>query len=393
MAALNTSSIPAKAAEAMPAAKSRCYLNAFAGAKNLASIPIDWQTAYTGSASELSDQYIQLLETNRVTSELRAKFGDGANTEFVIFPYDPDIEAGHRLPMNGLQAQAVHLKRILKEVFPQSLVRAYRQGESLNEKPSLRRPIFMKVKDSAEKGDEVDWKSAGDGPLGPIVEMSLLKVTNPGPNVLSKSELRKAFNIPESSRVLSIYASVGTSPSDVQAAIEAATKSTDFDVIIPSSRYWFELRERLEGLSEADLVRSSRVSLIRLKKKTIIINETRGKLPEIYTASDAVLVLGSPNVVEPINAGLPTIVFRKAEWSFNQRVWSAQTALVESTGGGYVVDSMDEALVALRGLGLKTPTRKVYEIPNTDGTTPIVRLLTNISNAIGCQATFLNCQR
>lgn len=344
--------------------------------------PADWQRANAVISNALPRPYQNLLLENKIALQLRKQHGLGERLEFAILHYDSKVENALETAKNGSEIQAVYLKKVLTQIFPQSKVVSYLEDSA--PKPNLlRTQIVMKVGDSAVTGRAFNWRMA-DGSLDPsLIEMSALKSANPGPDVASKAQIRKAFNIREDANVVSIYGSARTDSEEMSSFVRQALRADNVDTVIVSSNHHEAIRHQLQRrMRNVFFANSDEVLPSRPGEKMVIVNQTRGMLPAVHAAADRAVVLGSPNIVEPINVGIPTIAFRQAEDHFDQAIWKKQTDLIAATGGGHIVNTVSEALDLVEKPQLPKPTRKTYEITDTDGTSAVDRLLTNIAKVI-----------
>lgn len=358
-----------------------CLRNVLRLLAPLSSKSINWQNANVFSATTLPQSYKKLLDRHPSVVQLRRDFGEGERLDFVLGSYAHDVERDVTIAQNGHQIQAVYLKQLLTEVFPKATFREYRFDDAPGGN-SIRRSIQMHIRDSGAQGREVNWQTAGQT-NNRSVEMSLLKAANPASEVFAKEALRSNLGISKNSKVASVYASLNTDPWVAYERIDDLLKKTNVDTVIVSSSRNSEVQSHLKSANkDVKIVSSKKVVPTEVSAKTVIFNESRGKLPAIHASADLVVVIGSPNVMEPINVGIPTLAFRKAEAGFAQSVWNRQTQLIAATGGGHIADSRDEMVSLVNSPNLSKPKLKTFEVVDADGSSAIDRLLTNIANVM-----------
>lgn len=360
-----------------------CLLDPLRRLSTPAKEPVNWQNATAVSSNTLPQEYRKLILENKIVVELRKENGLGNRLEFNIQHYDPKVERKPETARNGAELQAVYLKQVLSQVFPQSLIRDYQVDRPLNS-TSSRKQIALKVGDSAVTSSTNKAAIAQGLTDKSLVEMGLLKSANPGPEVAPKSKIREAFNIPNDAKVVSVYGSARTYSDEVSSFVIRLLRLDEVDTVIVSSNHYEAIRYQLSRrrLKDVYFADSDDYLPTTSSAKTVIINETRGMLPVVHAASDKAIVLGSPNIIEPINVGVPTIVYRQAEDNFDQSIWNKQTELIAATGGGHVASSIHEAIDFLEDPKLSKPKRKTYEVVDSDGATAIDRLMTNIAEAM-----------
>ena len=356
-----------------------------AKALNRHSGPKNWQDLRVTSSSTLPPEYRKTLGQSPIVRELQREHGRGDGLQFFIQDYDSAIEAGKILPMTGESVQALFLKQILSSIFPKA---RFADGNSLSTKSRALDPkrtaIELRIRDSAEAGHFVDWRKAGSPNAGTNIEMSLLKPANPGPTVAPKANLRNQMNLPANQKIVSLYASVGVRPPELRAALQQLIEKSNTDVVVVSTAWTMEARTYLSKQPNVRVLSSNEITneITDASVKTVILNETRGRMAAIHRASDATVILGSPNLFESLNVGTPTLFFRTAEEGFNQKTWDTLSDNALATGGAVSVGSMEEVVSRLNSNNLPRPTKRGYESRGEANTLPIDRLLTNIANAM-----------
>lgn len=360
-------------------------------AKSLESF--DWDEAPSAIALRLPIQFQDVILSNPRTIELKKRFGDGANLGLHVDYYDIKVERGERFWMTGETVQAIFLKRILETIFPKATFIEDAHAPSFTSITGKKVPsaalekmriLPLYVIDSAESGREVDWRKAGVPRLGSrAIQMSLLKAANPGPALQARSQLRDLLNLPPDIRIVSLYASMRTRTGAVTEAARqlVLSKAVDYVIVSGASSGLHTIVNQSAG-STINLRTSEAVTKQKLSGKTLLINDSRGRMPFIHGAADVSLVLGSPNIFEPLNAGTPTVFFRKPEPGFEAKTWAHLVKLAEETHGGFGVSTIEEAISLIETKRLSSPARSPASIADHEGFTAVDKLLTNIKNAM-----------
>ena len=198
-----------------------------------------------------------------------------------------------RNSMEGYQMQGNMLARIVQKLFPP----LSRKNKSRTIK------IEVKIIESALKGRT---KSE----LLTDFEMSLLKSGSPFVAPLSKTQVRAEFNIPKDAKVAAFYADDEYMFKSAFSALRSKP-----EIVILSTKETLFLTEMLhaefpeyELASLTDLEKQK--SLKIFQRPTLILNDTKRRMMEVYTASDYAVVIGSNNIFEPLQSARPTIYFK-----------------------------------------------------------------------------------
>ena len=93
-----------------------CVLRSLRGLKAPTKDPVDWQKANLFTDRALPSSYVNLVEQNKITNQLRRDFGTGKGLEFIIDSYDFAKERGVIPTQNGFDLQALYLKRLVTSV-------------------------------------------------------------------------------------------------------------------------------------------------------------------------------------------------------------------------------------------------------------------------------------
>ena len=146
-------------------------------------------------------------------------------------------------------------------------------------------------------------------------EMPLLKRGNPLIAPLSKKQIRTHFHIPDSAKVVTFYSSATSWFKSALAKIPVQP-----DVVILSKRGIeydeddiAEFERALPGYRAITLTDlEAKYDSFRLKQhqRYLILNNTKRRMMELYTASDYVVVIGANNIFEPLQAHCPLIYFK-----------------------------------------------------------------------------------
>ena len=146
-------------------------------------------------------------------------------------------------------------------------------------------------------------------------EMPLLKSGNPLIAPLSKSQVRARLHIP-------VHAKVATFYTDSTTWFESALVNIPDkpDVVILSTKELLYSMEDMSDLREkfpeyqvielTDLEKQH--DQPNLNQRYLILNNTKRRMMELYTASDYAVVIGANNFFEPLQAHCPVIYFKNS---------------------------------------------------------------------------------
>ena len=234
-------------------------------------------------------------------------------------------------------------------------------GRIFRPHPGDRRDVFILSNDSGLNEDG-DVLQAGGSLFN--LEMMWTKAGNPQVFTLSREEARDRYGISKNSRVWSIYGdfrSVGGG--NIRILDQMFSRAKEFpDVILFSPRNLSyeevkqEAKSRYRVLMLSDLEVNQKLleqgwglPLYRrwfwsTKEKILIYNDTVGRMPELYRASNFAMVVGANNFFEPLVAGCPTLILRSISngFTYNPLVYERMKKTALATQGVVAVDSPEK---------------------------------------------------
>jgi hypothetical protein len=240
----------------------------------------------------------------------------------------------------GYPIQKRVLRRLLSLAFPDATFVEARISDLLD---GTRTTIRFKLRDQALQDDEF---ALGIRELrSPIVvEMTRMKLGNPEIYHYSREEVRAHFGFANDSKILSLYTS-NSGVSEIDRILSGIPDSPDFVILsysyltgLDEIKKWFKNSSKYDFVKLSDFKKPIR----RTKRGPLIVyNDTRGRLPELYSASDFAMVIGPNNFFEPIIAHCPTLIYPGNPNRFNYSI-PAYTQLAEvavSTHGALILGS------------------------------------------------------
>lgn len=366
---------------AMPASQAATAATSAAGPAVDAALP-SWNALPKALTTPLPTPFTEAVVSHPIAQQLREKYGTGSGLGIRIHEYRLEVEGGAKVPLNGEQTQAVFLKKILKEILPDA---TFIEGTQTATPSFLRRTIEMQVRDPAEIGRRLDWKTVGveDG----TIHMAALKPANPGPAAVGQADLRTAMGLPRDAKIASIYASFYTEAEQVAAMASKVLNQSEGSITIlshASNDGAERLIHHFEHYKKVVVVRSENVGKVRFdpNQRYVIINQTRNVMPYIHQASDYTVVMGASNIYESLNMGVPTFFLRNAANGYHETVWNQITDIGMRTGGGRYYETASDITKAVRAGDLPRPQRPSYTVRDGTGASALDRLMTNISNVV-----------
>jgi hypothetical protein len=231
-----------------------------------------------------------------------------------------------------------------------------------------------------------------------ILQMFRVKAGNPEVFSFSRDRVRARYGISEAVQMVSVYAHE-TGFDLLKPVLVAFPKIPE--VIVISVSTWYETAELKKALGPG--FRYSKLSSLaqRLKWATrldkfiqgstmplVILNDTRGRLPELYAASDQAVIIGPNNFFEPLMVGTPTLIVEGEDFPYSKSVWR-EMSLFASTSGGAVFYKVPndlhkpvEELLKIRREAIQHPA---FGIPQDRTRTGFELLLDRIETLVRAQ--------
>jgi|GEM_PF-3543281 len=234
----------------------------------------------------------------------------------LAFDLDGGLEYENRIRGAGYPIQRRVLRKILGMAFPGAVFAGPEAGSLSGANDPVH--VNLGLIDSALQFDQFEL-----GVIEPAsryqIEMSRMKLGNPEVFPYSRAAIRKSLGFPELSRIVSVYSSLEGLYS-VDGLLRVMPVKPRYVILSHSSLVSLdEIKIRLMNSRDYDFA-SLRVILSTPKILTdpayrskegplIIYNDTRGRLPELYSASDLAIVIGANNFFEPLIARCPTLLY------------------------------------------------------------------------------------
>ncbi|NDG85383.1 MAG: hypothetical protein EBX52_10170 [Proteobacteria bacterium] len=260
----------------------------------------------------------------------------------LVFDLDGGLEFESRISGAGYPIQRRSLQKILKMAFPEAAFSSAVDAAPTGGIEPL--PVNLGLIDSALQFDQFEL-----GVLEPAsryqVEMSRMKLGNPEVFSYSRSEIRKKLGFPLSDRIVSVYSSM-EGLYGLHAMLRLMPEKPQIVILSHSTLMSLDEIKTLFGNARSYDFASLKVVLSRpeiltdaaLRSKDcplIIYNDTRGRLPELYAASDLALVIGANNFFEPLIAKCPTLLYPGSlDWlDYSPRAYRQLAETAVATGG------------------------------------------------------------
>ena len=299
----------------------------------------------------------------------------------------------------GYVVQRRMLRRLLQMIFPEAGFPEWLKSDLTSERPVFDphgREIALDPEDS---GLFLDWGLEHEMLDSREIEMSLLKMGNPQVFELSKSGMREKLGIAPDTRVASIYTSID-GVGDIGKILNRFPEKPEIVFLSFSSRADLAnlkiIFPEFAALNFSDLTLSELYSnpqaISDRKKKYLIFNDTRGRLPELYAASDYAIVIGANNFFEPLMARCPTLIYsgNLDDLGYSIPLYRTMKAHAEATGGAidllwpYDAGAAYSRLVAIRPETIQHPAFTVSPHEKKTGLESLLdRLERKIRNQLG----------
>ena len=222
-----------------------------------------------------------------------------------------------------------------------------------------------------------------------------LKLGNPEVFHLSKATLRNRYGIGLHQKVLSIY-TTQSGIQEIPSLLKAFPNTPDVVFIsisnsFPANSIWTLLEGRVDRsfefieLSEMSAAnsRDSSGSSFRLdvKRTRIVYNDSKGRMPELYAASDYAIVIGANNFFEPLMIKVPTLIVDGKYFNYNSAAWTKLKNTALATGGAVSIPRAAPDRGGVKAL-LKIDASKIehpaFVIPTGENKTGLHSLLDQI---------------
>ena len=243
------------------------------------------------------------------------------------FELDGDYDIERNVVGAGYPIQRRVLRRLLSLAFPDATFVEAKVSDLLD---GTRTSIRFKLLDHALQDEE--FELGVREPKTPTeVEMTRMKLGNPEVYSYSQDQVRTHFGFPQEAKILSIYTS-NSGIQEVDRILSGLPNPPDRVILsysylasLDEVKKWFKNSSKYDFVSLTD----SKKKLRRTKRGPLIVyNNTRGRLPELYSASDFAIVIGPNNFFEPLIAHCPTLIYPGNPDRFNYSI-PAYTQLAE----------------------------------------------------------------
>ncbi len=184
--------------------------------------------------------------------------------------------------------------------------------------------------------------------LDQYLQMARLKMGNPQVFSFDQKMLRRHFHIPEVSRVASLYVSP-TSFEEIDLLLDRLPQKPDYFFISISQKTTPQVLKNY--LPDHEILILSELSLHgsplppHPSRPVAILNDSRGRMPEIHAMSDYAVVMGPNNFFEPLMVKRPTLIYPGASprvWKYYSRpVYAEMVATAVASGGAIGIWDLD----------------------------------------------------
>jgi hypothetical protein len=225
--------------------------------------------------------------------------------------------------------------------------------------------------------------------------MVALKMGNPEIHSFSKGRVRAKYGIPSESVMIHLY--LGEKQfSDARNFLRKLSGSVDLILVSLSMEYTLEeLKQNLDRNYKFFKISELKADSRKLTKAQasgpypiIILNDSRGRMPEFHSASDACITLGPNNFFESLAAKCPTLVMPGMSFQYELQSWERMVQIGQATHGLIASPSMDEALNRLPELLTMDRNRiehPAFVIPKGENQSSYEHLLDDLSHLIRAQ--------
>lgn len=263
--------------------------NSFLSAPNIISLaPV--------SDAQLPPEYIARILENSAVHRLRMANNLGFGKKFFnIYSFTGSINSGEAL-------QSSFVEKVMKVILPDAMFLGIQERREITDRMDL---IEFRVEDPAVLNIDYQEKL--------VLQMAKVKLANPGPVLQSRIEIKKVIGIaPDHKGVVTLTNSQFSDEKEFIDLIDILLETGRSSLIIVSdNRFSRDLRYRFRNSSDVELVKLTEIRGSPPKQNKVVIaeNDSRGRLPYVYAASDLVVIAGPVNIGEPIVAGTELIFF------------------------------------------------------------------------------------
>ncbi|MCK6598197.1 MAG: hypothetical protein L6Q37_07515 [Bdellovibrionaceae bacterium] len=189
------------------------------------------------------------------------------------------------------------------------------------------------------------------------IDMSKIKLANPGVTRVPRSWFRKRLGIPSNDTVFSIYNKSPEKPSlkaptaamviqEILTAIDRVSEEPPalFFISEGGGNYLSFKKPADERLKDYKVISISKwAEQYVAGQKFIVLNDMEGVMPSILNVANAAYVSGPNNIVEPTTAGVPVFFMNNSEvlGSYSKTNFDRMSDIVKATGGGYELQSLN----------------------------------------------------
>ncbi len=260
------------------------------------------------------------------------------------FNLDPELNVQAVKSGIGYVVQRRMLKKLLSTIFPES---QFLSALDSRKYASMRPTIEIREDDSAMRWD---WRIEEErGQETNTIQMVRAKMGNAQTFSFSKEAIRNRYGIPIESKVGCVYSDTRTLK-ELGLVMSKIHDHADY-VFVSASRIIDEVDVRIALGKDHPVFRLSELASGNQKlpapggQRVYILNDTVGRMPELYAASDYAIVMGPNNFYEPLMVRCPTLIYAgnpNRRFEFSRSVWNLMKWVATATGGMVDVFSLDE---------------------------------------------------
>lgn len=295
--------------------------------------------------------------------DLKKTYGDGTGYVLILQHFTPGSDV--KSAAFGESIQAKFVAKVLQEVFPALEIVPPQPDLNLDGAwdryyPGKKR-LFLGIDDRSES----DWHTSNRA-----LNMPFIKAANPGMASLPHNELRQSLGIARESFVTSLYLK-GDEKLNLRPILSQIEQQGHPDIVFLS----FGGNDNSKSLStiaktagpgyEICLLSEFSKLVRRPGAHYLVLNDLRGKMPQIYNVADVSVVMGPINLFEPLTGGSPLVFFNNrqvlGDYSKSAFGTMAQTAL--KTGGAVEISDVSQLSRAVAQVKGKPPTLAPYMAP------------------------------
>lgn len=271
-------------------------------------------------AKGLSASQIEKIATHPWNESFK-EFGLGENLAFTSMHF---TESPPDTLYKGEYFQSQFLIRILRQRFPEAQF-----ASSTEQVAPGRKEVKIVIADLAEKFAGNVFRIDALIDSGLVLPMHLLKAANSTRVAIPKDEARARIGLAKERKVVSLY----VRSQDTLTNINQLYPTTEFHRLLGAIQEGFQydtlivtFGNQTRGMSfhnsgvlapglawDTVLPLSSLPfrAATELDGQVLVMNDTVGKMIDIYAAADLAVIVGPVNFIEPLRVGTPTLLFEK----------------------------------------------------------------------------------